>query len=807
MSRKPRRGPGVALFPFLAVLICTMGALIVVLVLFMQQARLDAGQVAARAAAGPQAETVSAERKAAHEKIEDEQWRQNIHEKQRQQQVDELADARLKASHLDDHIRRLQIDARTLMSRAEEIDRGKKGKPNQLALSQAELAKIKEAIEQRKKDLGEKKKAAASKESSYALVPYDGPNGTKRRPIYIECRVEGVVLHPEGLVFGPDDFNGPLGPGNPLDAALRCMREAFKRSGEPGEPYPLLVVRPSGIVAYQAARSALKGWDDEFGYELVSENKNLEFGKPSAAMQRVLEDIVIKARQRQMMLAAAMPRKFGSEESLVSFAPEDQEEFQSAVDASRGSGGVANGNGENTTAATRRAGGPGGAGGAPGGVAGGQQGGAPAGNGQGRAPVQFLAASGSSGGNGMPGISSALIGGGGSGGSLGFPGGKPGNGGGGYGGTGSGGNGGTGSGNGSGVPGSGGTGSGVPGGVPGGTGGGGVGGLPAQGGVPRNSVAGGGGTGPYAMQAANGGQQGGATGNGGGQYPNGGTGGPGGTAGGGGNGSGGTGGGYAGGGTGQGNGNGSGNYAGGAAGQGGGGNTTQYQGGVVGGTNASGSTANNGSAGGSQGGAQGSAGGMAGMTAMNGMTPLGGGGMSGGQQQQSSDPTNARMAGNQSPGGNSDSGSPGGGPGGVPGGTSTTPPPGGDPPPKRSPRSHAATRAGANWGLPGAQGRTTAVTRPVRVVALPDKLVIVPEKGDDRPATIVPVSPELQPAEAEAFVKGVQKQLNSWGPAMTHGYWKPSLQFEVTRGAESHFDSLQNLLQGSGFELQRKAAQ
>lgn len=95
----------------------------------------------------------------------------------------------------------------------------------------------------------------------------------------------------------------------------------------------------------------------------------------------------------------------------------------------------------------------------------------------------------------------------------------------------------------------------------------------------------------------------------------------------------------------------------------------------------------------------------------------------------------------------------------------------------------------------------------MRVVCLPDKLIIVPERGDDRPAITVPISPELKPAEADAFVKGVQRHLDSWGPAMSNGYWKPVLQIEVTRAAEPHFDALQQLLHGSGFDLQRKALQ
>ena len=42
------------------------------------------------------------------------------------------------------------------------------------------------------------KSKLAKRPTSYAIVPYDGPNGTHRRPIYIECTAQGVILQPEG---------------------------------------------------------------------------------------------------------------------------------------------------------------------------------------------------------------------------------------------------------------------------------------------------------------------------------------------------------------------------------------------------------------------------------------------------------------------------------------------------------------------------------------------------------------------------------------------------------------------------------
>ncbi len=90
-----------------------------------------------------------------------------------------------------------------------------------------------------------------------------------------------MVLEPEGIVFTDNDFAGPLGPGNPLAAAVRAAREymvaAQADSLDQIEPYPLLVVRPDAITQYYAARSALQSFGSQFGYELIGADKKLKF--------------------------------------------------------------------------------------------------------------------------------------------------------------------------------------------------------------------------------------------------------------------------------------------------------------------------------------------------------------------------------------------------------------------------------------------------------------------------------------------------------------------------------------------------
>src|SRR5438128_1556677 len=195
MSRKTaRQQVGVALFPFLAVLICTMGALIVLLVLLVQQARVDATIIASTqiglAPDGDQSQL--------RERLEDAQWQQELLEKSRAEKSEELTQARARVAHLEEHTQRLEAQARELLERARAIDEGKQLRSEDLAAARAEADRLKAEIARKKKELEEAKKKTRDGQEWYALIPYDGRSGTRRRPIYVECTEFGVIIQPEG---------------------------------------------------------------------------------------------------------------------------------------------------------------------------------------------------------------------------------------------------------------------------------------------------------------------------------------------------------------------------------------------------------------------------------------------------------------------------------------------------------------------------------------------------------------------------------------------------------------------------------
>jgi hypothetical protein len=116
----------------------------------------------------------------------------------------------------------------------------------------------------------------------------------------------------------------------------------------------------------------------------------------------------------------------------------------------------------------------------------------------------------------------------------------------------------------------------------------------------------------------------------------------------------------------------------------------------------------------------------------------------------------------------------------------------------------AAYGRGRDWALPGASRHATAITRPIHVAVLADRLVLVPERGIDRVPMHLRISDQITVEEIDAFVAAVQREMKSWGIAVRNGYWKPVLQVEVAPDSEHHFADLEQSLSNSGFEIQRK---
>jgi len=302
MSRvRPATGPAISLFPFLAVLLCTMGALLVLLVLFTRAAQ-ESETARDQAAEAARAEELQLAR-------DELAWRLAQVKEIRDRTAADLTTARMQLAGAEDDIRSLEDELaaleRTALTATADVPVATDAEA--IAALEARLAAAQDALDAARSEL-------ATKRPAYAVVPYEGKHGTGRRPLYIECCIDGVFLQPEGIRLGPTDFEGPPGPGNPLASALRAAREHIARTEvHPGsvdvQPYPLLLVRPSGVMAYYAAREAIQSWGSEFGYQFVDEEWELTYPPADPALADVENRAVAESRQRLAWLAQVRPNR------------------------------------------------------------------------------------------------------------------------------------------------------------------------------------------------------------------------------------------------------------------------------------------------------------------------------------------------------------------------------------------------------------------------------------------------------------------------------------------------------------------
>ncbi|MEM9589285.1 MAG: hypothetical protein AAGA03_18540, partial [Planctomycetota bacterium] len=299
MSGRRRAGLSPTLFPFLAVLVCTLGTLILLLALVSQ----NAGEIAQQKAqehAAQQAQTDSTAEKLTIQQAEtliaQADFRVQELVSHREAQTADLEDRRDQLTHLEDHISRLRDKLKRL---SDQVDAATNRTKEEVDVT-AEIAEVESRLDKEEAELEKLKQEASEKKPRIVIVPHKGPNGTDRRPIYLECTQRGVQIWPEGSMISIADLLRTTPGGNPLDAALRTIRlHAMQHYGDPIPPYPLLIVRPGGTESYLAARKAMKDWDDQFGYELVPSGVDLAFNRPDPRLKRSIDQAIQVARQSQ----------------------------------------------------------------------------------------------------------------------------------------------------------------------------------------------------------------------------------------------------------------------------------------------------------------------------------------------------------------------------------------------------------------------------------------------------------------------------------------------------------------------------
>lgn len=399
MARPNRHTNSVSLFPFLAVLVCAMGALIFLLLVTTRRIRSEALERARVVAQKPVESPRESIRQPPRVEVEvlgrgtetpdhvaaqpvqpsgafpvdpesvepipvppipvPETIDQSLKWKERRRQFErELAAATQREFQLKQQmLQRVAIEQQQ-QQEAEKLTREisltakaiSQRESNQALVRQAG-GKLLEQIEQTREAIAAVRQAAAVGQSEFAFVPYDGASGTVRRPILIECTEDGFRFLPEDVFIAESEFTGFVADYNPLLAGADALLEFWNSAGadSAGKPYVLLIVRPEGTMAYYAARKLLGRLGSDFGYELIEAEASLALPEPDPEAQRKCREAVNTVlAQRDQVIASVRQQdqlspEFGpssrSGGRRIRLSPTGQIEIEEAPDQGSGPGG------------------------------------------------------------------------------------------------------------------------------------------------------------------------------------------------------------------------------------------------------------------------------------------------------------------------------------------------------------------------------------------------------------------------------------------------------------------------------------
>jgi hypothetical protein len=88
-----------------------------------------------------------------------------------------------------------------------------------------------------------------------------------KKPHYIECREDGVLLHPSKQFVSLSDLEKPGSALSELITQVKANRD---------REYIIVVLRPKGIEVFQQVRSLIEKEEIDIGYEPIEEGWNLK---------------------------------------------------------------------------------------------------------------------------------------------------------------------------------------------------------------------------------------------------------------------------------------------------------------------------------------------------------------------------------------------------------------------------------------------------------------------------------------------------------------------------------------------------
>ena len=342
MARRQHQN-SVSLFPFLAVLVCAMGSLILLLLVMTRKIRQDQQAIPEPAAASVVSEeaSVSRQREIATLSAEVNSLQLTVQSlRERVKQLEEavvrhrsaVADKQAQLSGLQSEIRatssntkgkaaeELDLELKTLreqesrlVAELSETERGLLEKRDQLAraedaMKDAEIRLFEKssALVSLREQVRKAEQAAAASTGTETLLQFSNSTGSSRTPIVIDVTSRGFELLPNGVEITMGDMESFPVRDNPLLSAILATHRHRSGRAVTDAPYVLLLVRPGGSLAFYGAQRILTESNIHYGYELILQDRSIVAGEPDPGEPPLVRLAMAEAFRRRENLYAKL---------------------------------------------------------------------------------------------------------------------------------------------------------------------------------------------------------------------------------------------------------------------------------------------------------------------------------------------------------------------------------------------------------------------------------------------------------------------------------------------------------------------
>jgi|GEM_PF-1894464 len=297
--RRRRNSLQVSTFPFLAVLLCTMGSLILLLLIIDRRARVVAAVKARQAL--EQISRADAQAEEAR-RAEWERRRRLLHEElanQDQAIMTQISSAQSEEVRLTEALQKESLGTQALgqqlraqqeqIAHWEESLSARRGELEGLAkgsaASQTELARLTVELRRMEQTLADLKALRERQQQTYSLIPYRGKRGDNRKPIYVECTSTSLIFHPDRQTVALGPLFAPLSLKEEIERRLSARQGSVAAVDDKAarQEYILFLIRPSGITTYYKATALLQKLSVDFGYEFIDADWVLNFPDDDSA--------------------------------------------------------------------------------------------------------------------------------------------------------------------------------------------------------------------------------------------------------------------------------------------------------------------------------------------------------------------------------------------------------------------------------------------------------------------------------------------------------------------------------------------